>query len=330
MALLKAELLHARIQRHGLSGRQRIFSSVDRLGAIGCALPSLANRLLDSLLARTVLSKAVGIAWQRPIPRFAKQRFDRWFARHRAAGSPTRGRVVLWDDTFARYYEPHIGIAATLVLEAAGFEVSLARGRRCCGRPAFSQGNLKKARELGQHNLALLNSDVGKPPILFLEPSCYSMFVEDYRELGLPGWDRIAPRCFLFERFLEDLLSREPGALHFKVRSGKVMIHPHCHVKSLMNTGFLRRLALRLPGREVTLLDSGCCGMAGAFGALQEKYELSLKVAEPLMQNIRSVPYGTAIVASGTSCRHQIGHLAPVRPRHMAELLASALETQDS
>jgi Fe-S oxidoreductase len=108
------------------------------------------------------------------------------------------------------------------------------------------------------------------------------------------------------------------------------MIHPHCHVKSLMNTGFLRRLALRLPGREVTLLDSGCCGMAGAFGALQEKYELSLKVAEPLMQNIRSVPYGTAIVASGTSCRHQIGHLAPVRPRHMAELLASALETQDS
>jgi Fe-S oxidoreductase len=108
------------------------------------------------------------------------------------------------------------------------------------------------------------------------------------------------------------------------------MIHPHCHLKSLMNPAFLRRLALRLPGREVTLLDTGCCGMAGAFGALREKYALSLKIAEPLMQRIQSVSYGTAIVASGTSCRHQIAHLAPVRPRHMAELLATALETEKS
>jgi len=113
------------------------------------------------------------------------------------------------------------------------------------------------------------------------------------------------------------------------VRTGKVMIHAHCHVKALMNPVFLRRLASRLPGRQVVLLESGCCGMAGAFGALKEKYELSLKVADPLMQHIRSAPHGTAIVASGTSCRHQIAHLAPVRPRHMAELLAAALDSEE-
>ena len=95
-------------------------------------------------------------------------------------------------------------------------------------------------------------------PILFLEPSCYSMFVEDYRELGLPGWERVARRCFLFEQFIEDLLTAEPDALRFKARSGKVIVHPHCHVTSLMNPAFFRRLALRLPGREVTLLDTGC------------------------------------------------------------------------
>jgi Fe-S oxidoreductase len=80
-----------------------------------------------------------------------------------------------------------------------------------------------------------------------------------------------------------------------------------------------------LPQRNVTLLDTGCCGMAGAFGALQSKYELSLKVAEPLAQKVRAQPFGTVIVASGTSCRHQIEHLAPVRAKHMAELLADAL-----
>jgi Fe-S oxidoreductase len=93
-----------------------------------------------------------------------------------------------------------------------------------------------------------------------------------------------------------------------------------------MNPGFMLQLAQRLPQRNVTLLDTGCCGMAGAFGALESKYELSLKVAEPLALKVRSQPFGTVIVASGTSCRHQIDHLAPVRSRHMAELLADAIK----
>jgi Fe-S oxidoreductase len=233
--------------------------------------------------------------------------------------------VVLWDDTFVRYHEPHIGIAAVKVLEAAGFEVALPVGRKCCGRPAFSQGNLDEAMRLGHHNLKLLNLDVDAAPILFLEPSCYSMFVEDYRELKLDGTERVARRCFLFEQFIEDLLAHEPDALKFKAKAVNVVIHAHCHAKALMNPGFMRGLAERLPRRNVTLLDTGCCGMAGAFGALGSKYELSLKVAEPLTQKVRGQPFGTVIVASGTSCRHQIEHLAPVRARHMAELLADAL-----
>jgi FAD/FMN-containing dehydrogenase/Fe-S oxidoreductase len=328
LSLLKAELMNARLKRDGPTLRQRLFCSLDLLGMIGCELPWLANRLLDSQLMRGILSKALGLARQRPLPHFANQRFDRWFARHPSLKPATHGRVVLWDDTFVRYHEPQIGVAAVKVLESAGFEVALAVGRKCCGRPAFSQGNLKKVTELGRHNLALVDLNTGNAPILFLEPSCYSMFVEDYRELKLPGWERIARRCFLFERFVEDLLAAEPKALRFRPRAGRIMIHPHCHVKSLMNPSFLKRLASRLPGREVSLLDTGCCGMAGAFGALQEKYELSLRVAEPLMQKIRDIPDGTTIVASGTSCRHQISHLSRVHPRHMAEALAAALDMQ--
>jgi FAD/FMN-containing dehydrogenase/Fe-S oxidoreductase len=327
MTLLKAELLQARIRRDGLTLRQRAISSVDLLGRLGCLMPRLANVALDSLLVRSLLGRLLGFGWQRPLPHYARQRFDRWFARrHAASGKAPRGRVILWDDTFVRYHEPHIGIAAVKVLEAAGFEVALPVGRKCCGRPAFSQGNLEEARKLGRHNLELLNADADHAPILFLEPSCYSMFVEDYRELNLPGTEQVARRCFLFEQFIEGLLSQEPEALKFKAKAGKVVIHAHCHVKALMKPDFLPRLARRLPEREVTLLDTGCCGMAGAFGMLAEKYELSLKVAQPLMQQVKAQPYNTAIIASGTSCRHQIAHLAPVRPKHMAELLAEALD----
>ena len=315
LALLKAELMHARHERDGLPLRERILSNVDLLGRLGCLLPALANASLDSPMIRRLMRTMFGLTDKRPLPHYTKQRFD----------LINRGEAILWDDTFVRYHEPHIGIAAVKVLEALGFNVSLAKGRKCCGRPAFSQGNLEAAREMGAHNLDLLRGSNSDVPILFLEPSCYSMFVEDYRELKLPDTDGIAHRCHLFEQFVDKLLEREPEALRFNNQPCQVAIHAHCHAKSLVKTGFMARLAARLPGRTTTLLDTGCCGMAGAFGALESKYELSLKVAAPLVQQVAAQGPGTVVVASGTSCRHQLEHLTPVHPKHMAELLADAI-----
>jgi len=373
LALLKAELMHARWRRDGLPLRERIFSNVDLLGQLGCAMPSIANRILDLKLARVVMEKTLGISAKRSLPHYANEQFDRWFAKRlgsagaspavsraardtpssairahssqhdtsifgEAPALPRRGKVILWDDTFVRYHEPHIGIAAIKVLEALEFEVVLVKNRRCCGRPAFSQGNLDAAAKLGKHNIsqlsslrsatarqATLNHELSAAPILFLEPSCWSMFVEDYRELNIDGAEDLAKRCFLFEKFVDDVLTREPEALRFNERSATVAIHPHCHAKSTMNPAFMARLAERLPGRKATVLDTACCGMAGAFGALAEKYDLSVQVAQRLLNNIDNQPPGTEIIASGTSCRHQIADLTNGRAKHIAELIAEAM-----
>ena len=155
------------------------------------------------------------------------------------------------------------------------------------------------------------------------------MFVEDYRELKIDNAETVAKRCFLFEKFVDDLLVQEPDALQFKNGSVNVAIHPHCHAKSIMNPGFMKTLAERLPGKQATVLDTACCGMAGAFGALAEKYDLSVQVAQRLLDKINDQPPGTEIIASGTSCRHQIVDLIPqpggTRPKHMAEFVAEAI-----
>jgi FAD/FMN-containing dehydrogenase/Fe-S oxidoreductase len=364
LALLKAEMLHARWRRDGLPLRERILSNVDLLGRLGCLMPRLTNRLLGFKAARIAVEKTIGISGRRSLPHYASERFDRWFEKHAVAGigdpgrrqgtashmpaavnasGYSRGKVILWDDTFVRYQEPHIGIAAVKVLEALGFEVALVRNRRCCGRPAFSQGNLGAAAELAKHNVSQLlatpnsvkergshgavRSQLSTAPILFLEPSCWSMFVEDYRELKIENAENIAGRCFLFEKFVADLLAHEPEALRFKreSRSRGILIHPHCHAKSILNPAFMATLAERLPGRKATVLDTACCGMAGAFGALAEKYNLSLQVAQRLLDQIDNQPQGTKVIASGTSCRHQITDLTNLRPKHMAEFLAEAL-----
>ena len=351
LALLKAEMSYARHRRDGLPLRERVLSNADLLGRIGCAVPALGNAIVDLAPLRAIL----GLSAKRSLPHYARERFDCWFKKHSSVATPyehrtnnatvvdryRRGKIILWDDTFVRYNEPHIGIAAVKVLEALGFEVALAEDRQCCGRPAFSQGNLDFAAELGRHNVELMNRNTGvspagpagaraghlsyDTPILFLEPSCYSMFVEDYRELKIPNAEKLAKRCFLFEKFVDDLLAREPNALHFQERREHVAIHAHCHAKSLLNMGFMAQLVERLPGRTATLLDTGCCGMAGAFGMLAEKYNLSVQVAADLLNKIDNQPSGATVIASGTSCRHQISDLSATRPKHMAELIAEAI-----
>jgi FAD/FMN-containing dehydrogenase/Fe-S oxidoreductase len=351
LALLKAEMLHARWCRDGLPLRERILSNVDLLGKLGCVMPRLTNRLLDFDIVRTVMEKTIGISARRSLPHYATERFDKWFVKRTVAGGGDpgpqrfakrsdaavtasgyrRGKVILWDDTFVRYHEPHIGIAAVKVLEALGFEVALVKNRRCCGRPAFSQGNLAAAAKLAKHNIDVLSSsgaaDGHALPIIFLEPSCWSMFVEDYRELKIENAESIAARCFLFEKFVDDLLAREPEAIRFRHESCSrgILIHPHCHAKSILNPSFMATLAERLPGRKATVLDTACCGMAGAFGALAEKYDLSVQIAQRLLGQIDNQPPGAEVIASGTSCRHQIVDLTDKLPKHIAELLADAL-----
>jgi Fe-S oxidoreductase len=341
LALLKAEMMYARWRRDGLPVREQLFSNVDLLGRVGCAMPALANAVVDLKPLRALIEKTLGVSAKRSLPRYTRERFDRWFVRSCSGGlrppsgahrAPLQKKVILWDDTFVRYHEPLIGIAAVKVLEALGFEVALARNRRCCGRPAFSQGNLDAAARDGKHNINLLLSlDHASPglashtPILFLEPSCWSMFVQDYRELKIEHADDVAKRCFLFEQFVDDRLARDATPVRFNHRRTNVAIHAHCHAKSILHPAFLARLVERLPGRKATLLDTGCCGMAGAFGALAEKYDLSLKIARDLIDKIGHQPPGTEIVASGTSCRHQILDLTNTRPKHMAELINEAL-----
>jgi FAD/FMN-containing dehydrogenase/Fe-S oxidoreductase len=324
ISLLKAELLHAKHRCNGVGLLERVVSRFDLLGKAGAMAPGLANAFLQFGLVRHVMEKTIGLSSKRPLPLYASQRFDHWFAR-RAAKTGSRGCVILWDDCSVRYHEPEIGMAAVKVLETAGFEVVLPEGAGCCGRPAFSVGRLDVALRFGARNVDVLNAMDGSTPIVFLEPSCYSMFVGDYSELKIAGAERIAERCVLFEQFMFNLLEKEPDALRFAACPTRIAIHGHCHAKAFTDTRLMPKLAARIPDSVVEMFDSGCCGMAGSFGALRDKYELSLAVAAPLVEKINALEPNAKLVASGTSCRQQISHLTKFRPLHMAELLAENL-----
>ncbi len=324
LAALKAELHATRHQAQGVPLFDRLVASSDLLGRVGSAIPWIANPVLGLGPVRAFMKRALGVAADAPLPPFTRQRFDRWFMRRSRRAPGSRGRILLWDDTWTRYHEARVGRAAVEVLEAAGFEIDLVDGRRCCGRPAASRGLLGEVRRLGEHNLSLLAG--GSEPIVFLEPSCYSVFIDEYRQLGLRGADEVASRVVLVEDLLLNVMDGDTKEeFPWSRMEMKVAVHGHCHTKALARPAAAAALLGRIPGAVVLPLETGCCGMAGAFGMLETNRELSRAVAAPLVQAIRDLAPGTLVAAAGTSCRHQIQSLAGIDALHPVEVLARAI-----
>ena len=236
--------------------------------------------------------------------------------------------MVLFNDTFNTYNDPEVAIAATEVLEAAGYRVVLP-GHWCCGRPMVSKGLVEQARAAARDTVDKLHPLVAQGmPVVGLEPSCILTLKDEYLSL-LPDDPRaraVAGAVVTFEEFVAAEAEAGRFALRFRPQTGRVLLHGHCHQKALVGTGPSRR-TLELAGFAVDEVDSGCCGMAGSFGYEAEHLDVSLAMAERrLLPAVRAAGAGTEIAAAGTSCRAQISHGCARKALHPAQLLRAALQ----
>jgi Fe-S oxidoreductase len=329
MAKLKAEWLGHYYAVNGVPLRSRLFANIHTLSKWGSAFAPLSNWVLQSGPVRWLMQVTLGIHHERVMPSFARVPFDRWFKRRQApANKGERGQVVLFHDTFLTYNEPEIGIAATELLEAAGYEVVIVEKRECCGRPMISKGLLRQARANAERNVELLAPYAERGvPIIGCEPSCILTIRDDYPEL-IPGEaaQAVADATVTLEEFVAQEI--EAGTLAFTDDARKVLLHGHCYQKALVGTD-AAQTALGAPANyEVEEIPSGCCGMAGSFGYEHEHFELSQQIGElALLPAVREAGEDVEIVAAGTSCRHQIALGTGREARHPALVLREALRT---
>ena len=330
MAKIKFEFLALYHEKNGTPFRTRFFGQIPRLSRwTGGLLAPLANWSLRLPLMKWILDKTLGISQRRTLPAFAPQPFNRWFNRRKSASASGRPQVVLFNDTFNTYNSPEVAIAATEVLEAAGYEVLLSN-HGCCGRPMISKGLVEQARVAARETINRLAPLAARGiPIIGLEPSCILSLKDEYNSL-LPDDPRVqtvADQVQLFEAFIADAADREELNCSFTEDTKTVKLHGHCHQKALAGTEATKR-ALTLPaGYEVEEIDSGCCGMAGSFGYEREHYEISMKMARRrLLPAVEKASEDAIIVAPGFSCRHQIKDGSNRTALHPAEVLREALE----
>jgi len=325
VATYKAEFLAHYYQGRLHPFSDYVFGFMDQWSHLSSILPGVsprgANFATHAPMLGKLIRKLIGIAPQRSMPRFASHSYQRTFERQKMQSSHAKSRVMLWPDTWNNYFHPPALRAAQQVLAAAGFVVDLPQGHICCGRPLYDFGFLTHAKRYLDDVMTRLQPQIDAgTPIVVLEPSCASVFRD---ELGnfFPGdarAERLRDQVVLLSEFL---VLHAPGYTPPQTPGRKLLVHGHCHHKSIMKMNDELAL-LRATGSEVEYLDSGCCGMAGPFGFERDKFEVSQTLGERvLLPAVRRVGPETLIVSDGFSCREQIAQNSTRRGVHFAEAI---------
>jgi Fe-S oxidoreductase/FAD/FMN-containing dehydrogenase len=335
MARMKIEALAARARKHGISLHDRLVGWLPRYAPYAARWPWLANLRDASPLLKRASELIAGFSARRSLPQWRTDIYqDRSDWRYGTTPAEPMRDVVLFADSFNRYFERENLDAALRVLVAGGYRVHAALPTDgdprplCCGRTFLAVGQVEQARREMQRTLDALAPYAARGvPIIGLEPSCLLTFRDE-----LPALFRNDAAQALSGQalLLEEFLAREQKEGRLKLPLGplpkKALLHGHCHQKSFDAMGAVESVLKLIPDLDVKTVESSCCGMAGAFGYAASTIDVSLKMGElSLLPAVRKAPDGALIVADGTSCRHQIHDGAERDALHVARVLEMSL-----
>ena len=333
MAKMKIEFLHHYRRKHGLRLKDRLVAFLPRYAGLASKLAPLMN-LRDRIPGLPFLTeKLLGLSAKRSLPQW---RSDAFRAPGLSTGPADGTAVVLFVDTFNRYFDVENARAAVRVLTSAGYRVHFATPPEdrplCCGRTFLAAGLVDEAKAESRRMLDTLKPYIeAGVPVLGLEPSCLFTLRDEFRSMH-PGAeaDALAERAMLLEEFLAAEARAGRLKLDLKpIAASKALLHGHCHQKAFAVMPAVQQVLKLVPGLNVETIDSSCCGMAGAFGYEAEHYEISMKMGEAaLLPAIRKAEPDAILVADGTSCRHQIHDGAAREAVHVVRVLEMALATE--
>ncbi|HYS65104.1 MAG TPA: FAD-linked oxidase C-terminal domain-containing protein, partial [Paraburkholderia sp.] len=328
MASYKAEFLSHYYETNRRPRQALFMGRIGEWAPWAARFPRLTNFVTSAPGLSAVGKWVAGVAQARELPKFAASTY-RQIARRspqmmRDARDQTK-KVILWVDTFNDHFTPEIAQAAADVLTQMGWHVVLPKNRLCCGRPLYDFGLLERARELLTIMLDDLADDIAAGvPLVGLEPGCLSVFKDELLK-QLPDHalaKQLSAQTFLFS----DFVARQP--FDWPTLAANVIVHGHCHQKALFGMQGDTTLLTRL-GVKWTLLDTGCCGMAGSFGFHDEHYALSEKIGEdklfPAVRAATAASAETIVLTNGFSCREQIEQGTGRHVLHIAQLAQRAL-----
>ncbi len=331
MSSMKAEFLHQYYQSNGIPFRARAFANIEKLNRLGSIFPSLFNFFLTNSFFSGIAKSILGVARERSIPTIHKYSLRKWYAKNYKKGNSENGSVFLFCDEFTNWNDTEIGIKAVQLLTNLKYDVRIIDHPES-GRAAISKGMLFKAKKVANQNVSIFKNLIDSGvPLIGIEPSAILTFRDEYPRLvdknKREEAKQLATNCWMIDEFIsKEIQKGKITSSSFSTEKKQVLLHGHCHQKSLGNIEDCI-WTLSLPKNySVEFIPSGCCGMAGSFGYEKEHYEVSQQIGElVLFSAVRKADAQTIIAAPGTSCRHQIYDGTRKKALHPVEILHDAL-----
>ena len=331
VAKLKAEFLQHYYDANGAPLRSKLIANITSVNKLGSIFPAFTNLMMNNPLTQKLMMPMLGFAPKRRLPSLYKTTLDKWFRKNKPIATNGR-KIYLFNDEFTRFNDTQMGIYAILLLTKLGYEVVLPKHIES-GRTFLSKGFLRKAQQIANENVRLLAPLITEEnPLIGIEPSAILSFRDEYPELVeaelRSAADKLSKNSFTIEEFLNSEYAKgNISSDLFTEEKREILYHGHCQQKSIASTRDALSL-LNLPKNYMaTEIKSGCCGMAGSFGYEKEHYDVSMKVGElVLFPAVRKAAASTVLVASGTSCRHQIHDGTGKDAVHPVEVLYHALK----
>jgi Fe-S oxidoreductase len=323
VAALKSEFLYQYQEENGYSFRNSMFANNVKYNKIGSLFPSLTNLVLNTFLTKSIM----GISLKRSVPKLTSKTLKSWY--NKQTHSSSKKIIYVFCDEFTNYYDTEIGKDTIIVLKKLGYNPTFIKHPES-GRSFISKGFLKEAKVIANKNVSIFKDLItNKTPLIGIEPSAILTFRDEYIRLAddVNSAKIIAKNTFTIEEFLQNEF--EKGNIRtnqFTTEKKSIKIHGHCHQKALSTTHATFSI-LNIPENySPTIMNTGCCGMAGSFGYEKEHYKISMQVGEDtLFPKIRNTSKETEIIASGTSCRHQILDGTNRYAKHPITVLREAL-----
>ncbi|MFV0566940.1 MAG: FAD-binding and (Fe-S)-binding domain-containing protein [Flavobacteriaceae bacterium] len=331
VAGLKAEFQHQYQKANGTPLRHKLFAYNNTLNKWGSMAPRITNFMLSNTFTASILKKAMGVAKERPLPLISNKSLNKVIQniKNERFDKKTIKTVYFFNDEFTNYFDTQIGKDAIALLTALNYSIKFLKHAES-GRAFISKGLLKQAKKVADKNVQVFKKLISKQtPLIGIEPSAILSFRDEYLKLAddKVAASEIAKHVFLIEEFIQqEIKLGNITSNQFTTEAKTVKFHGHCHQKALGSQSASFDV-LNLPKNyRVTIIASGCCGMAGSFGYEKEHYNVSMAVGEQsLFPAIRKTPDEIVISANGTSCRHQIKDGTQRNAKHPVTILKEAL-----
>lgn len=332
MASYKAEFQYQYKKENGSSLRTKLFAYNEKVNKLNSKFPTIANSFLSNKVTSGAIKSLLAIAPKRSMPLVARKSLLQKIQAKEISLQPKKivKDVYVFIDEFSNYLDVEVGEDAINLLVSLGYKVNIVSHEES-GRSFISKGFLEQAQKVAKKNVAIFSEIITtETPLIGIEPSAILSFRDEYLRLvdQKSKAQKIANNTFLIEEFIAtEIANNRIQSTQFTLEKRKVKIHGHCHQKALSNTKFTFDMLNIVPNYKVSIIPSGCCGMAGSFGYEKEHYEISMQIGnQTLFPAVKKVAQTTIIAANGTSCRHQIKDGTNRIALHPISILKQALK----